>query len=227
MVKRLFLIFSLISVYFLCSEESYSNLLDKEIEGLSFYMGYSVGRDLFKNSYGVPYKFDKIVEGMRAAERGDPIPQKEDLTPLIKRIQQEIVQKQSNLNLKEAQAYLESVAKEPDIVVVEPTKLFYIIKNTGQGAEINAHPWLHFKVYELENGTYKLKYSTQDDLGKPIQIDLEETVPGFEKGIRKMRIGEERRLYVHPDLAFGLGKQSISPNRLIIFDVIACENEKE
>lgn len=228
MLNRFFFIFTFIPAYFLFSEEIPSNqLLDKEVEDLSFYMGYSIGRDHFKNCYGLPYKFEKIVEGMQAAERGDLIPQKEDLVPLIKRIQQQIIEKQSALNLQEAQAHLQAIAKETVVVSVEPTKLYYIIKNPGEGQEINDHPWLHFKVYELENGSYKLKYSTYENFEKPIQINLEEVIPGFEKGIKKMRVGEERRIYVHPDLAFGSGKQGISPNRLIVFDVKAYNNEKD
>lgn len=219
MLKKLILIFNLVPTCFFGSEMASYDLLDKEIEDMSFYMGYLIGRDHFRNTYGVPYHFDKMIEGMRAAEKGESIPQKEELEVLIKRIQQEIVERQSRLNLEEAKAYLQKVAKESDTITLEPLKLLYQVKKQGDGPKINQHPRLHFKVYELENGECKLKYSTYEGLGNPMQIDLEETVPGFERGVQKMRAGEERRIYVHPDLAFGYGKQDIAPNRLIIFDV--------
>lgn len=50
----------------------------------------------------------------------------------------------------------------------------------------------------------------------------EAVVPGFQKGVQGMEIGEARTIYVHPDLAFGMGKLDIAPNRLIVFEIVAC-----
>ena len=37
----------------------------------------------------------------------------------------------------------------------------------------------------------------------PITIPLDQTIPGFSKGIVGMKEGEKRRLFVHPDLGYG------------------------
>src|SRR4051794_22135259 len=160
-------IFILLASFFtnyLSSEEMYDAFLDQEIEQLSFYMGYLIGRDHAKNSYGFPTKFEKIIEGMKAGIAGETVPGKEDLIPLIKRMQKTIVEKQTALNLQEAENYLKDMTKNPsNLIMIEPSKLFYSIDKQGDGQVIRDHPWLHFKMSELRNGELHLLYSTYDD----------------------------------------------------------------
>lgn len=208
----------------LCAEEKYDAFLDQEIEQLSFYMGYLIGRDHAKNSYGFPTKFDKVVEGMKAGIAGDPVPGKEELTPLIKRMQKTIVERQAALNLQEAENYLKNIT-HTNLVEVEPSKLFYLIEKQGDGPLISDCPWLHFKMSELKSGDLQLIYSTYNDKGESLQVDLNAVVPGFQKGVQDMKVGEARTIYVHPDLAFGMGKLDIAPNRLIVFEVLATQTK--
>lgn len=207
----------------LYAEEKTDVFLEQEIEQLSFYMGYLIGRDHSKNSYGFPTKFDKIVEGMKAGMSGEPVAGQEELVPLIKRMQKTIVEKQTELNLQDAENYLKHlVTEQPNLIEIEPSKLYYLVSKQGDGPIIHEHPLLHFKMSELKKGTLHLVYSTYCDKGEPLQVNLEEVIPGFLKGLKGMRIGEERLIYVHPDLAFGMGKLDIAPNRLIVFEVAAC-----
>lgn len=74
---------------------------------------------------------------------------------------------------------------------------------------------------ELKNSELQLIYSTYNDKKEPLQIDLDAVVKGFQKGVQGMQLGEVRTVYVHPDLAFGMGKLDIAPNRLIVFEVEA------
>lgn len=212
------LLASLLTNY-LFSEEKYDAFLDREIEQLSFYMGYLIGRDHAKNSYGFPTKFEKIVEGMKAGIAGESVPGKEELIPLIKRMQKTVVKRQTEINLEEAENYLKTISQKQNLIVVEPLKLFYIVEKQGEGPIISNHPYFHFKMSELKNGELQLIYSTHNDKGEPLQVDLDAVVPGFQKGVSGMHLGEIRTIYVHPDLAFGMGKLDIAPNRLIVFEV--------
>lgn len=49
-------------------------------------------------------------------------------------------------------------------------------------------------------------------------ISLDETIPGFSKGIVGMKEGEKRTLYIHPDLAYGVNG-SLPPNSLLTFEI--------
>ncbi len=140
-------------------------------------------------------------------------------------MQKTIVEKQTAINLQEAENYLKIISHKQDLVVVEPSKIFYFIEKQEDGPSISDHPWLHFKMSELKDGELRLIYSTYDDRGDPLQVDLDAVVPGFQKGVQGMKMGETRMIYVHPDLAFGLGKLDVAPNRLIVFEVVATQAE--
>ena len=43
-------------------------------------------------------------------------------------------------------------------------------------------------------------------------------IPGFREGVIGMREGETRRIYVHPEMAYGVTGE-VPPNSLLIFDV--------
>ena len=226
MLNRFLVIILILFASNLYPEGRPTPFLDQELEQLSFYMGYLIGRDHAKNSYDFPTKFEKLAEGMKAGIAGDFIQGKEELVPLIKRMQKSIVEKQTAYNLQEAESYLKAlVTNQPSLVEDESSKLFYLVKQEGNGLEVQGQPWLHFKMSEWKEGALHLIYSTYEDKGEPLQVDLEAVVPGFLRGVQGMRVGEERTIYVHPDLAFGLGKLDIAPNRLIVFDVLACPTQ--
>ncbi|MEC8306525.1 MAG: FKBP-type peptidyl-prolyl cis-trans isomerase, partial [Chlamydiota bacterium] len=49
-------------------------------------------------------------------------------------------------------------------------------------------------------------------------IPLSQTVIGFQKGLSGMQKNEKRILYLHPNVAYGLGG-TLPPNSLLIFEV--------
>ena len=49
-------------------------------------------------------------------------------------------------------------------------------------------------------------------------VSLDETIPGFSKGIIGMKEGEKRTLYIHPDLAYGVNG-NLPPNSLLTFEI--------
>lgn len=45
-------------------------------------------------------------------------------------------------------------------------------------------------------------------------------IPGFDQGVRGMRVGGKRRMYVPPSMAYGSqGQQGIPPNASLVFEV--------
>ena len=45
-------------------------------------------------------------------------------------------------------------------------------------------------------------------------------IPGFDQGVRGMRVGGKRRMYIPPSLAYGSqGNNSIPPNASVVFEV--------
>ena len=49
-------------------------------------------------------------------------------------------------------------------------------------------------------------------------IYLPDMIRGFQEGVAGMQEGEKRRLYIHPDLAYGVSNE-VPPNSILFFDV--------
>lgn len=49
-------------------------------------------------------------------------------------------------------------------------------------------------------------------------ISLDETIPGFNKGLIGMKEGEKRTLFIHPDYGYGTSGY-LPPNSLLTFEV--------
>jgi FKBP-type peptidyl-prolyl cis-trans isomerase len=133
-----------------------------------------------------------------------------------------VVERQTVLNLQEAESYLMDISQRENLVEVERSKLFYLVKEQGNGQLISDPPLFHFNMNQWKDNQLQTIYSTYDNRGEPVRVDLEAAIVGFRKGVSGMTVGETRVIYVHPDLAFGLGNLDIAPNRLIIFEVHAA-----
>ncbi len=111
---------------------------------------------------------------------------------------------------------MEKNKKKNEVIEVVPDKLQYTILKQGDGVVVEAHssPKIHY-TGKYQDGTV---FGTSEEMGGPITIPLDQTIPGFSKGIVGMKEGEKRRLFVHPDLGYGTTGQ-LPPNELLIFDI--------
>ena len=91
----------------------------------------------------------------------------------------------------------------------------------GEGDEVKAGAWVSV-LYAgcLEDGT---KFDSSLDRGEPIEFPLGGgmVIPGWEQGIRGMRVGGKRKLVIPPELAYGEDGAGdvIPPNAVLVFDV--------
>jgi FKBP-type peptidyl-prolyl cis-trans isomerase len=83
----------------------------------------------------------------------------------------------------------------------------------GQTVSVNYTGW-------LADGT---KFDSSLDRGQPITFALGtgQLIPGFEEGVTGMQVGEQRRLIMPPDLAYGsAGRPPLIPaNAELTFDI--------
>lgn len=187
----------------------------EEISKISEALGNFLGHQLTVS--GVEMDVDALIKGIRdgAAGKPSPLDEKEYHEGMLK-IQQKAFDRQSTKNLKEANDFLEKNASAPNIVVIEPGKLQYQILQPGTGAEVGAdsNPQINYSGKYID-GTV---FGSSEEAGGPISIPLDQTIPGFSKGIKGMKEGEKRRLFIHPDLGYGT-MGHLPPNSLLIFDI--------
>jgi peptidylprolyl isomerase len=89
----------------------------------------------------------------------------------------------------------------------------YKVEKAGEGVTVQEHdsPLLRYTGKFLDGTVFGS--SKEDEL-----ISLDETLPGFTKGIIGMKEGEKRTLFIHPDLGYGTSGY-LPPNSLLTFEV--------
>lgn len=195
------------------SKENENKSID--IKALSETIGNSIGRNLKLPE--VSFDIESLIQGIRDGAAGKPAPLDEKQFQQMSAILQEKIYKEkSENNLKIANAFMEKNKSNADVKEIVPGKLQYKTVKEGSGAVVEAHssPKIHY-TGKYENGTV---FGTSEEMGGPITIPLDQTIPGFSKGIVGMKEGEKRELYVHPDLGYGTAGQ-LPPNELLIFDI--------
>lgn len=186
-----------------------------DMKKLSEAFGNFIGRNL--QSPGLSFDLESIIKGIREGATGQPSPLTEkEYEEMMAAVQEKAFKEMSSSNLKAANDFMTKNKQESGIVEVVPGKLQYSILNEGTGATVDAHstPKINY-TGKYQDGTV---FGTSEEMGGPIAIPLDQTIPGFSKGILGMKEGEKRRLYVHPDLGYGTTGQ-LPPNELLIFDI--------
>lgn len=186
------------------------------IQKLSESLGHFIYKSL-DNPF-LTLNVDGVIKGLQEAKEGKAAPMTEQqYEELLQKMQEVAFDDMSKTNLKEAEDFLAKNKSKKGIVVLEDGKLQMEVLAQGKGDE---------KVDE--KSTVKIQYdgkyingksfSSSKDMGEPISITLSQTIPGFKKGMDGMKVGEKRRLFIHPDLGYGTSGQLL-PNALLIFEV--------
>lgn len=187
-----------------------------ELSEISFHRGYECWEKHLKIE-GMPYDFDQIISGIKAAEKGDPPHiSKERAMALTLQFEEVILNEQVTNNLREAESYLGSIAK--DSIEVESNKLYYKVVKKGSGRFINPDgiAFMKYRIQTLQDGKIE-EFSDSGDF--PIEISILDTIPGFAMGVVGMQEGEERTLYIHPDLGYGVSGVKLKPNKILIVNL--------
>lgn len=186
-----------------------------DIKKVSEGFGHFIGRNL--KSSGLNFDIDSFIQGIRNGIEGKPatLSDKEYERQMML-LQEKAFKHLSEDNIKAAGDFLQKNAKEQGVIEVEQGKLQYKIEKEGTGEAVKegGSPQIHYTGKYID-GTV---FGSSQDTGGPITIPLDQTIPGFAKGLKGMKEGEVRKLFVHPDLGYGTTGH-LPPNSLLIFEV--------
>jgi peptidylprolyl isomerase len=219
---RLLLISLLIAIIFLFAlypfsktvqKERGSQVLNKEeTKNLSENIGHLLADTLKEHApyYDLQIVMDTIK---RIENKEEPLKSPETFQTALFDIDQKLLIAETEQNLRSAEKFLADLSHSDKIIELEKGKLYYEVITEGKGSYITKEsaPLFHFTETNLDNKTIR---DTRED-NKPIKIKLSETIIGFSRGVSGMGIGERRKIYVHPVLAYG----KLSRQQLSIFDV--------
>lgn len=186
--------------------------LEVDINKVSEAFGHLIGKNL--ETLGFEFDMQQVIKGMQDSLAGKTPPMNEtECVQAISIVQEEAFQKLATKNLKLATQFLAKNEKEAGIIELEKGKLQYRIEKEGTGAVVEKHhsPMIHYTGKFLDGKVFGA--SQEDEL-----ISLDETIPGFSKGIVGMKEGEHRTIFIHPDLGYGMTGY-LPPNSLLIFDI--------
>jgi peptidylprolyl isomerase len=193
-----------------------------DVTKISQAFGHLIGKNL--DAPGFSFDLEGIITGMRAAASGEESPMsEEEYSRAIAQIQEKAFAEVADKNLDDAEAFLEENAHHKGIVQLDPGKLQYRIDQEGAGDAVvaNATPVIHYTGKYMD-GTV---FGTSAD-GEPIPLPLDQTIPGFSRGIVGMKEGEKRTLFIHPELGYGTSGH-LAPNSLLVFEVEIIEAQQE
>lgn len=202
-----------------------TNELEKECDRLSFFSGYLFMSDL-KQRVDISLNVDQIIEGIKARARDEKVPffDEEEFEEALYVFQEQMYHKEAEANLKLAENFLLKVSKQEEIVELEKDKLYYKTIQEGQGPSLTTSSLLI--TYSLSTAKPSFELELLDSESTPLKLELSNTLSGFSKGLKGIKEGEKRIIYIHPDLAYGESGR-LDPNLLLIFEVQAVPETKE
>lgn len=183
-----------------------------DLSKISEAFGHLIGKNL--ESLGFDFEMDKIIKGIQDCVAGKESPMSE--SECVQAISQDQEKKFKSLaedNLKLAEGFLKENAAKDGIVTLDENKLQYKIEKEGTGEVVEPHyvPLLRYKGSFLDGKVFGASKEEES-------ISLDETIPGFSKGIVGMKEGEKRTLFIHPDFGYGVNGY-LPPNSLLTFEI--------
>ena len=122
-------------------------------------------------------------------------------------------------NLERAEVFLEQNLLNNAVIEIEPGLQYKVMKSPKKTSK---YPNILDTITADFHGTLidGSVFWSSIEIGEPLNIQLAQLIPGCQKAIALMRVGETWRVFIHPDLAYGEeGRPSIPPNSLLIFDI--------
>ena len=183
-----------------------------DVNKVSQAFGHLIGKNL--ETLGFEFDMQEVIKGLQDSLAGKDSPMNEtECVQAISIVQEEAFQKLASKNLAQANEFLSSNANSKGVVELERNKLQYRVEQAGTGAVVEDHhtPMIRYTGKFLDGKVFGA--SQEDEL-----ISLDETIPGFSKGIVGMKEGEKRTIFIHPELGYGMTGY-LPPNSLLVFDI--------
>lgn len=215
MRKTVFAILSFFALTGLTAEETPAKEEPKQpsIQQLSEAFGHMIAKNL--DSLGFELDMQQVMQGFKDSLAGkEPNLSETETVQAITHLEEEKYNKQCSLNLIQAEDFLATNAQKEDVISVDDGKLQYTIAQKGSGAVVEPHfsPLIQYTGRHIDGKEFGASQ-------EPEALNLDETIPGFAKGIAGMKEGEKRTLYIHPELGYGTSGAFLPPNSLLIFDI--------
>lgn len=121
-------------------------------------------------------------------------------------------------NLMESEDFLNNNLSNPGVFEIEAGLQYEKLKTSGSGISPSLEDVINADFHgTLLDGSV---FWSSIENGEPLVVTLSQLIPGCQKAISLMEVGDSWKLFIHPDLAYGTaGRPGIPSNSLLIFEV--------
>ena len=121
-------------------------------------------------------------------------------------------------NLMESEDFLNNNLSNPGVFEIEAGLQYEKLKTSGSGISPSLEDVINADFHgTLLDGSV---FWSSIENGEPLVVTLAQLIPGCQKAISLMEVGDSWKLFIHPDLAYGkAGRPGIPSNSLLIFEV--------
>ncbi|MCH9632317.1 MAG: hypothetical protein S4CHLAM6_06490 [Chlamydiae bacterium] len=225
-MKKPLSIFTLVCT--LCSSLLFCDPLDDnelmQPETVSKALGHTFAKNLMETP-GFSFDIPSVVEGMQDALEGRPSPLSDaEYERAFDVIQQKYLDELSTANLTQADVFLNNNIKENNVEELVPGKLQVSVIKEGEGEATINNSNNPVVVY---TGKYLDETQIESADNEPVTIQMQQAIPGLQKGLVGAKKGEQRRLYIHPELCHSPTDQAPISDPLMILDVTVLETDSQ
>jgi len=122
-------------------------------------------------------------------------------------------------NMQEGELFLQSNLSQNGVIEVEPGLQYLVLNNGDDGAR---KPRPSDKVTAHFHGTLLdgTVFWSSVDMNDPLIIKPSQLIPGCQKILPLMKLGDKWKVFIHPDMAYGVeGQETIPSNSVLTFDI--------
>jgi|GEM_PF-220377 len=187
-------------------------------------VSYAIGLDLAERfkSEGEDVDFEMILRGMTDGYEGkDPAFTPEQMQTAMNVFQQYMqvkAQEQLRSFAAENVAFLDGNKKKAGVKVTKSGLQYQVLKS-GSGKSPKSTDWIkaHYHGTLINGNVFE---STVEQGGEPVEIAVEDTIPGWAEALAMMKVGDKWRLFIPPSLAYGdMGQGPVPPHATLIFEL--------
>ena len=122
-------------------------------------------------------------------------------------------------NLEQSEIFLVGNSAKDGVISLEDGLQYSVIESgdmSESSPELSDTITAHFHGTLMDGSVFW----SSVEMGDPLTIQLSQLIPGCQKVISQMRVGDLWRVFIHPSLAYGEeGRPTIPPNSTLIFDI--------
>ncbi len=187
----------------------------KSVNEINEALGNMLYEDLQK--FPSEWEFDQIAQTMHGLVNGNRAPLEKNVKDkLLLELASTKAERISSENLKAAENFLTKLSLNKQIQPVVDGKVYIEILKQGSGEKaltFNDKASVSFKQFDIKGELIK------DTQTKSFIIPISRMIKGFQLGMKGAKVGEVRKIYIHPEYGFGKIGRSQESNMLLIYEI--------